>query len=117
MSGTLSNRGPAAVNAEATAIGIYTRKVTIHIERRWHIFRRQKGDYVTYGNMRIRFDVNKKGQTQNVRVLSSDANPIMADFTLSAILGAKVDPMPAEVVRELALANGLLEITYDVIIY
>ena len=41
----------------------------------------------------------------------------MADFTLSAIIGSKSDPMPPEVVRELALADGLLEITYNVIIY
>ena len=113
----ISNRGKAAVSADATAVGKYHRMINGVIQKRWNILRRQKADFVDYGNLRVRFAVNRHGRTQNVRVLSGDANPIMTDFTLEAIVGARIEPMPPEVLSELSLANGLLEITYNVLIY
>ena len=115
VAGTISNRGKSAVNAAETPLGRYTRKVTGAVERRWHMERRVKADFVTYGSLRVSFVVAKTGKAGRLKIIENDANPIMTDFTLGAILDADIPPMPSEV-REL-LGDEPLEITYDVIIY
>ena len=47
--------------------------------------------------------------------MKNDANAIMVDFTLSAILEADIPPMPAEILD--ILEDETLDVTYDVIIY
>jgi len=116
VAGTISNRGKsAAVDAAETPLGRYTRKVTGAVERSWHFERRRKSDFVSYGSLKVSFVVAASGKPGSLSIIEDDANPIMIDFTLGAILSAEIPPMPKEV-REL-LGGEPLEITYDVIIY
>jgi hypothetical protein len=115
VAGTISNRGRAAVDAAETPLGRYTRQVTGAVEKSWHIERRRKSDFVSYGSLKVSFVVASSGKAGRLSIIEDDANPIMIDFTLGAILSADIPPMPKEV-RELLGAEPL-EITYDVIIY
>ena len=115
VAGTISNRGKQAADAAETPLGHYTRKVTSAVEKRWHYERRRKADYVTFGSFRVSFAVDKDGKPGNLKIHDDEANPVMVDFTLGAILTAEIPPMPKEV-REF-LGSEPLEITYNVIIY
>ena len=115
VAGTISNRGSAAVDAAETPLGRYTRQVTGAVERSWHYARRRKSDFVSYGSLKVSFVVATSGKPGSLSIIEDDANPIMIDFTLGAILSAEIPPMPKEV-KEL-LGGEPLEITYDVIIY
>ena len=115
VAGRISNRGKSAVNAAETPLGHYTRKVTGAVEKRWHYERRRNADFVSFGSLRVSFSVSADGKTGKLKIHEDDANPVMVDFTLGAILSAEIPPMPKEV-REL-LGDEPLEITYDVIIY
>ncbi|MGI9244976.1 MAG: hypothetical protein ACR2RV_29505, partial [Verrucomicrobiales bacterium] len=116
VAGTISNRGKkAAVDSAETPLGRYTRKVTGAVERSWHFERRRKSDFVSYGSLKVSFVVASSGKPGSLSIIEDDANPIMIDFTLGAILSADIPPMPQDV-REL-LGGEPLEITYDVIIY
>ena len=113
--GTISNRGKSSVSAAETPLGKYTRAVTGAVEKRWHQERRRNSDFVSYGNMKVTFQIGKDGKPRGLKIIEDNADPIMVDFTLGAILTADVPPMP-ESVREL-LADEPLEISYEVILY
>lgn len=113
--GTLSNRGPSAVNAVRTARGEYTKAANTAIEKRWHLYRRQHLDFATFGNLRLKFMLVPEGGVRDLSIISQDANAVMADFTLRAIRDAKIPPMPADLRAD--LAGEPLEFVYDVLIY
>lgn len=113
--GTLSNKGPSSVNAKKTPRGIYMRKVTSAIEKRWHIYRSQNLDFATFGNIRLKFSIGNSGNITGTRIISQDANAVMIDFTLRAIRDANIPPIPADVRQN--LDNQPLDFTYDVLIY
>jgi hypothetical protein len=116
LRGTISNRGNAAADAVETPLGRYMRKVTSAIEKEWNRKRVKNSDFVTYGNIRLHFFVNRKGQVEDLRILNrGNANVIMGDFTISAVLEAPIPPIPAGLVP--MLEKEKLPVTYDIIIY
>jgi len=115
VSGTISNRGVAAMDVEASELGNYKKAVTQAIERKWHRYRQNNADFATYGSLRLKFKVNEKGEAINLKTIRNNANAIMTEFTLNSILHADIPPMPKRI-KELLRGRGL-EITYDVIIY
>lgn len=115
VAGTISNRGVAAMDVEASELGKYKKKVTQAIERKWHRYRERHADYATYGSLRVKFKVNEKGEPVNLKTVRNNSNTVMTEFTLRSILDADIPPMPRNI-KELLRGRGL-EITYDVIIY
>ena len=117
VKGTINNRGEAAVDAAETPMGRYMRLVTSAVERKWHIYRRQHADSVTYGNLKLRFYVTKGGRPVDFDILSgpNDADPRMTDFTLRAIKDAEIPPIPVDLLP--VLEDERFEVEYDVIIY
>jgi len=115
IAGTISNRGDSAVDAAETPLGRYTRLVTGAVGRRWHSERRLKSDRVTFGSLKVSFSVAPSGKPGSLRILENNADALMVDFTLGAILTAEIPPIPEEVRK--VLGGEPFEITYDVIIY
>ncbi|MFV1994908.1 MAG: hypothetical protein ACC661_05675, partial [Verrucomicrobiales bacterium] len=113
--GTISNRGRASVSAAETPLGRYKAAVGHAIEKLWHRYRVDNADFVVYGNLQLRFQVDRYGNPRNVEIIKNEANAIMADFTLSAILEADIPAMPEEILD--ILEDESLEVIYDVIIY
>ncbi len=115
MRGTISNRGRPSVAAFESPLGRYKAEVSRAIEKLWHRFRQDRAEFVVYGSIKLEFKVDRHGNPRNLKILHNDANAIMVDFTLSAILKADIPPMPEEILD--ILDNETLEVTYDVIIY
>lgn len=115
VSGTISNRGKSAMDVEASELGKYKKSVTQAIERKWHLYRQDHADFVTFGSLRLKFKINEAGKPINLSVARDNSNAIMKEFTLKSIIDADIPPMPRKI-KELLRGRGL-EITYDVIIY
>lgn len=114
--GTISNRGEEdAVNAAASPTGRYMRSVTSAIEKKWHINRRLRADFVEPGKMRLHFYVNRDGKPEDLKIVFAEANAVMTDFTLSSILEADIPPIPKDLLP--ILDKERFEIEYDVVIY
>jgi len=115
--GSISREGMDAVDAEATPLGIYMRKVTGAVEKKWHLYVRLGKDSVTFGRVRFRFYVDRKGTPQDLKILSDarDADPRMRELTLRAILDAQIPPIPADLLP--TLDDGRVKIEYEAIIY
>ena len=116
LRGTISNQGPASVDAEDTPTGRYMKQVTSAIEKEWHRKRRLNRDFVTFGTIKLEFHVDARGQVRNLAIKNrSGANAVMQDFTLNAVLDAKIPPMP-DGLPEILDREQLL-ISYDIIVY
>ncbi|TLD72116.1 hypothetical protein FEM03_05155 [Phragmitibacter flavus] len=116
VKGTISNRGAMdAVNAAATPTGRYMRQVTSAIERKWHLLRKVNQDFVEPGQLRIKFYVNKDGETEDITILHNNANAVLTDFSLTAILKAELPRIPEDLL--LILEKERVEIEYDIVIY
>ena len=116
MKGSLSNVGrTSSMDVEATPLGQYKKLVNRAIERRWHQLRLENGSFVSYGSLRIDFEVKKDGRVRGVRVVHEDANAVMTNFSLQAINSAKIPPMPEEI-ADLVGDDGL-EVSYNILIY
>ncbi|HRQ89978.1 MAG TPA: hypothetical protein PLA50_14360, partial [Bacteroidia bacterium] len=113
--GMRSKAGDDAVDAEATPMGQYKKKVKDQISAKWHRYRQDKADFVTWGMLRLEFNVSVAGQVQNLRITKNEANAMLAEFTLKAIREADIPPMPSEVAAQ--VGEDGLAIHYDVIIY
>lgn len=116
VKGTISNVGTEdAVNAAATPVGRYMRQVTGAIEKKWHQFRLARAGDVEPGKMGLRFFVNKNGKVEDIEFLFKEANALMEDFTIEAILKAEIPPIPKDLLP--ILEKGRVEITYDIVIH
>jgi hypothetical protein len=116
MRGSLSNTGKSAsVLAEETPLGRYKAAVSRAIGQLWHRYRQDNMDFVVYGSLKLEFKIDPRGNPRNLRVTDNDANEIMANFSMRAVMDADIPPMPEEIIG--ILEDGMLEVTYDVIIY
>lgn len=114
--GRLSNRGDAdAVDAAATSTGRYMRQVTSAIEKKWHRLRIEKQDFVEPGKLSLKFYVNKNGQAEDITIVFNHANPVLTDFSITAILKANIPPIPEDLL--LILDKERFPIEYDIVIY
>lgn len=113
--GTISNLGNNAVDAEATESGKYQAKVRAAIARKWHQYRAENGDFVTYGFLKVKCRIDRNGNVHDLRIEENKANSVMADFSLRAILDADLPRMSEEVAEEFGPRG--LELDYDIIIY
>lgn len=116
MNGNVDNVGNTpSFNVEASALGRYKKQVTQAVERQWHRYREKNGQFVTYGTLKVKFRVDKDGTPRGLKIVKNEANSVMADFTLRAVLDADIPPMPEDIASLLGPSG--LEITYDVIVY
>lgn len=115
VKGTISNKGDAAVDAEATPMGKFMRAVTSAVEKKWHHLRTVHADAVSYGYLKVRFYVNREGHAEDIRFVEKANNPRMEDFTLEAILKADIPPIPKDLLPMLDKERFMVE--YDIIIH
>lgn len=115
LNGSLARKGREAVDAEATALGKYKKSVRDAISQKWHRYKQDNADFVTWGILKLEFSVDRHGQVNNLQITKNEANAILAEFSLKAIREAKLPPMPDDVAKSVG-AQGLV-IHYDIIIY
>ncbi len=110
IEGSISNRGRPGVNAEATPLGLYNRKMSTLIGSRWTFYAEARAEYLSKGSVRLRYKVAADGTIEDVVVLANDANRALADICVLAVRETKLPPLPPDLVSSL---NGeRLEITF-----
>lgn len=115
LNGRPAKAGRDAVDAEATALGKYKKSVRDAISQKWHRYKQDNADFVTWGILKLEFSVDRHGRVNNLQITKNEANAILAEFSLKAIREAKLPPMPDDVAESVG-AQGLV-IQYDIIIY
>jgi len=115
LNGSLSRAGHDAVDADETALGKYKKSVRDAIAVKWHRYKQDNADFVTWGILKLQFSVDRNGRVNNLQITKNEANAILVEFSLKAIREAKLPAMPADVAESVG-AQGLV-IQYDIIIY
>ena len=113
--GGINRKGRSAVDAASTPLGKYGKAVTGAIEKKWHLYRLEHAEFLTYATMKLQFQVDASGNVRNLKIVDNDAPAIMTDFTLSAILDAPLPKIPQDVLE--LLDDGRFNITYNVVVY
>ena len=113
--GTLSSGANSALDAAETPLGRYKKEVDQAVQRSWNIARRARGDFATYGSLKVRFWIDRQGRVVDARVLRKNANAVMVDFSLVGIKMAKIPPMPEELFD--LTQDGRMDFDYNIIIY
>jgi len=115
VNGKLTNIGQNAVDAEDTPMGRYQQDIRLAIAKKWHRYRQDNADYVSWGILKLEFRVDRRGNVNGLRILENKANSVLAEFSVKAIMEAELPPMPEEVVEE--VGAGDMKMSYDIIIY
>ena len=118
--GTISNKGRSSVDAVATAEGRFGKLIRTAIEKGWR--RRMLGlsGLANPGLVEVEFEVDPKGRISNVKLANpGEANPVMQDCALSAVIDAKLPAPPAELFEELQdnLTGGRMRCSFSFLIY
>jgi hypothetical protein len=113
--GTVSNTGENAVDAEETPIGNYKKQVHDAIGKMWYRYLGRNKGNVTWGVLKLEMRVDKYGKIHNLRVVKNEANTLMVEFSLKAVMDAEIPSMPKEVSDILGV--GGLDLDYEFIIY
>ncbi len=111
MTGGISNRGQASLNAVATPLGRYKKMLSDAIGSRWYYYVNDMLDLVNVGTVQLRFIVRADGKVEGVKVLNNSSNESLASCSVRAIIEAEIPPMPKDVAQ--VLAGNKLEVDYS----
>jgi len=101
ISGRITNRGIASVNALGTPLGRYEKIVKDSVGSRWYVYVDQKRDLINIGTLRLRFYVDRNGGVKNLRITENSSNEAFANVCLQSVLEAQLPPIPEEIVNTL----------------
>ena len=101
ISGRITNRGIASVNALGTPLGRYEKIVKDSVGSRWYVYVDQKRDLINIGTLRLRFYVDRNGGVKNLRITENTSNEAFANVCLQSVLEAQLPPIPEEIVNTL----------------
>ena len=111
MAGSINNRGRAAVSAIGTPMGRYDKLVSDAVGMRWYYYVQQRADLISVGTVKIHFVVNSSGHVGGIKIVSGNANGVLADISIAAISEAEIPPIPDDVAA--TLDGNQLEVDYD----
>lgn len=111
LRGSISNRGRASVEANATPLGRYKKAVSDAIGSRWYYYVKSQMGLLNIGTVDIRFTILPNGKVKAPQILNNTSNESFASVSLSAIMQAEIPPIPPEVAT--ILENGRIEIDYS----
>jgi outer membrane biosynthesis protein TonB len=111
LTGGITNRGRASVDAIGTPLGRYKKALSDAIGSRWYYYVNDAMDMVSMGTVQMRFTVDAAGKVQNVRVLNNTANEALASVSVRSIIEAEIPPIPKDIAP--TLAGGQLEVDYS----
>ena len=99
VSSLVTRAAPPRVNPELQA---WQKKVFNAIGTRWYREIESKRDLIAVGTVRLTFRITSKGRVKNLKIRSNTSNEASANICINAIVGAKLPPIPKNVVPELA---------------
>lgn len=110
LSGSVSNRGRAAVASMATPLGRYRKVISDAIGSSWYHHIGPRMDIFSYGTVSVVFIIDKNGKVRRPRVTSNTSNESFEIVTLESILAADIPPIPPDILP--TLDGGQIEIDY-----
>lgn len=110
LSGSVSNRGRAAVASMATPLGRYRKQITDAIGSSWYHHIGPRMDIFSYGTVSVVFIIDRNGKARRPRVISNTSNESFEIVTVESILAADIPPIPSEIVP--TLEGGQIEMDY-----
>lgn len=113
--GDIQERGLAARDTRAGAIGKFNKTQKSLFDARFEENRRGVKGYVGNGLVEVEYDIDLQGRISNVRIANpEEANSIFQDLALTAVLTSKCPPLSPELIRELgdAIVDGKVRRTY-----
>ena len=106
ISGRITNRGIASVNALGTPLGRYQKFLVDAIGSRWYAFLDRQMDLINIGTTRVVFVVDRSGRVKNLKVVENTANEALANVCIQSIQEAQFPPMSDDLAATLP-AEGL----------
>lgn len=107
--GTISNKGPASLDVAGTPEGKFGQAMHGAIEKHWRPRLKKLASFVGAGAVQIveiDFEIDRTGRISNVKLVNPDeANPVMQDCALSAVLDAKIPAPPRAIFEALEAGN------------
>jgi outer membrane biosynthesis protein TonB len=116
LSGGITNRGAARVNAIGTPLGRYQKIVQDAVGSHWHAYTEEKRDLINIGTLRLSFRIDLSGHPQNVKIISNTSNEAFANVCLQSVIEAQFPPIPEDVASSLP-PEGLQFDDFTFIIY
>jgi Gram-negative bacterial TonB protein C-terminal len=101
ISGRITNRGVASVNALGTPLGRYMKLLLDSIGSRWYAFIDRQIDLVTIGTARVVFVVDRSGHVKNLKVVENSSNETLANVCIQSIQEAQLPPIPDDLAATL----------------
>ncbi|MFZ4483988.1 MAG: hypothetical protein ACOYOL_08425 [Chthoniobacterales bacterium] len=111
LSGSVSNRGKAAVAALATPLGRYRKAISDAIGTSWYHHIGSRMDMFNYGTITVVFIIDRNGKARRPKVVSNTSNESFEIVTLESILSAEIPPIPPDILP--TLEGGQIEIDYS----
>jgi outer membrane biosynthesis protein TonB len=111
LSGSVSNRGKAAVAALATPLGRYRKAISDAIGSSWYHHIGSRMDMFNYGTITVVFIIDRNGKARRPKVVSNTSNESFEIVTLESILSAEIPPIPPDILP--TLEGGQIEIDYS----
>ena len=112
VTGSITNRGPSAVNAVATPLGRYRKQISDAIGARWYYYVNAKSDLASLGTAKIAAEVDAQGHLQNLRVAGNTANEAFANICLQSFQEAQIPPIPPDLIPTLPGGRMPVEISF-----
>lgn len=115
IQGGITNRGRAAVDAQATPLGRYKKMLSDAIGSRWYYYVNNDLSLLSIGTVVIRFTVRQDGRVEGIQVLSNTSNETFATCSIRSIMEAEIPPIPEDVAS--VLDNSRIEVDYTFTIH
>jgi outer membrane biosynthesis protein TonB len=101
ISGNITSRGISSVNALGTPLGRYQKIVADSIGSRWYAYVDQQRDLITIGTLRLRFDIDRTGHVNNLKITENSSNEAFANVCIQSVMEAHLPPIPPDVANTL----------------
>jgi outer membrane biosynthesis protein TonB len=108
LSGSITNRGAAAVNAIGTPLGRYQKNLYDAVGSRWYAYVAGKRELINIGTLRVVFSVDRSGRVKNLKIIENTSNESFANVCLQSVMEVQLPPIPEDVANTLP-AEGLDE--------
>lgn len=111
LSGSIDNRGKAAVSALSTPLGRYRKAISDAVGSSWYYHIGSRMDMFSIGTIKVIFTIERDGKARNPRVLSNTSNESFEIVTIESIRAAEIPPIPPDVLP--VLDGGRIEIDFS----
>ncbi|MES2706255.1 MAG: hypothetical protein V4726_06570 [Verrucomicrobiota bacterium] len=97
ISGKITNKGSASVDALKTPEGRYDQANYAAFEKNWRPRQAGLKGLIQRGSVEVYYEIDAQGRISGVKLMNpGEANPILQDLAVSSVLNAKLPPPPPE---------------------